>query len=168
MSQAATHLRYKADALSAVCRQYGVRKLSVFGSAVREDFRPDSDVDVRVEFSLASAPGLLHFAVMKAELEQVFGHEVDVATPEILRNPYRRAAITKDLVASMSPEFRDPAPSVGHARRGTSRHRDRRWNYFHRIPCANSLSNARWKSSARLRAASARQPAKRTRRFPGN
>uniref|UniRef100_E6PR83 DNA polymerase, beta domain protein region n=1 Tax=mine drainage metagenome TaxID=410659 RepID=E6PR83_9ZZZZ len=99
MSQAATHLRYKADALSAVCRQYGVRKLSVFGSAVREDFRPDSDVDVRVEFSLASAPGLLHFAVMKAELEQVFGHEADIATPEILRNPYRRAAITKDLVS---------------------------------------------------------------------
>ena len=90
-------LTFERDALSATCRRYGVRVLSVFGSATRADFRPDSDVDVLVEFEPREAPGLFHLVEMKEELESIFGRPVDLATPEILRNPYRRQAIVWDL-----------------------------------------------------------------------
>jgi hypothetical protein len=90
-------LTYQADALNDTCRRYGVRALSVFGSATRTDFGADSDVDVLVEFDLLATPGLLRMVKMKEELEAVFGHTVDLVTPEILRNPYRRATIARDL-----------------------------------------------------------------------
>jgi uncharacterized protein len=69
----------------------------VFGSATRPDFRPDSDVDLLVEFDPENTPSLFRMVELKDALEQLFGRAIDLATLEILRNPYRRATILKDL-----------------------------------------------------------------------
>lgn len=90
-------LLFDLQALSATCRQYGVHALSVFGSATREDFRTDSDVDILVEFKPEHAPSLFRLVEMREDLEAVFGRPVDLATEDILRNPYRRQAIVKDM-----------------------------------------------------------------------
>jgi uncharacterized protein len=90
-------LTVKSDLLAATCRRYGVRILSLFGSATRPDFRPDSDVDLLVEFDQESMPGLFRMVELKEELERLLGRRVDLVTPEVLRNPYRRASIVPSL-----------------------------------------------------------------------
>lgn len=81
------------DALKAFCEKWSVAELSLFGSVIREDFRPDSDVDVLVSFSENARIGLWDLAAMVIELESLFGHQVDLVEKEGLRNPYRRASI---------------------------------------------------------------------------
>ena len=84
--------------LTALCRLYSVRTLSLFGSAAREEATPHSDVDLLVEFEPGRAPSLAGFARLKAALHQTLGvHSIDLATTSILRNPYRRQAILGDL-----------------------------------------------------------------------
>ncbi len=78
------------DRLAEFCREHGIKRLSVFGSALRVDFGPDSDVDVLVEFEPGSIPGLLGVAGMELELSKLFsGRKVDLRTPEDL-SPYFR------------------------------------------------------------------------------
>ena len=90
-------LQISRERLADVCRRFGVRALSVFGSATRSDFRPDSDVDLLVEFDPENTPSLFRTVELKEELERLFGRQVDISTPEILRNPYRRATILRNL-----------------------------------------------------------------------
>ena len=68
-----------------------VRRLALFGSVLRDDFRPDSDVDVLVEFDPAHVPGL-DFLEMQAELSRILGRQVDLFTPGFL-SPYIRAQV---------------------------------------------------------------------------
>ncbi len=77
------------------CRKWRVRELSPFGSALREDFRTDSDVDVLVSFEQGADWSLLDLVRMQEELEKLVGRRVDLVEQEALRNPYRRAAILK-------------------------------------------------------------------------
>ena len=70
------------------CRRHHIRKLAVFGSALREDFRPDSDLDVLVEFEPGHTPGLAFFG-MEQELSELLGRKVDLNTPQFL-SPYFR------------------------------------------------------------------------------
>jgi predicted nucleotidyltransferase len=85
-------------ALATVCRKYGVKKMSLFGSAARSELRPDSDVDLMVEFKRSSKTTYFDIVHMQDELSPLFGkREVHVAGPEILENPYRRRAIVPDL-----------------------------------------------------------------------
>ncbi len=79
--------------LGDFCRKWQVRELSLFGSALREDFRDDSDVDVLVSFEPHAAWSLLDLVTMQEELEALVGRHVDLVEQEALRNPYRRAAI---------------------------------------------------------------------------
>lgn len=81
----------------AVCERHGVASLAVFGSAARGELRDDSDVDLLVDFKPEAPPGLDDFFGMREELEAIFGRPVDLATREILRNPYRRRTILRDL-----------------------------------------------------------------------
>ncbi len=84
------------DALAAFCRKHGIRRLSIFGSALREDFGPESDVDVLVEFEEGRVPGLFGFAGMELELSELFGRDVDLVTREEVeesRNYIRRKSI---------------------------------------------------------------------------
>ncbi len=65
--------------LAAFCRAHGIRRLSVFGSALRDDFGPESDIDVLVEFEPGRAPGF-RFVSMATELSELFGRQVDLLT----------------------------------------------------------------------------------------
>jgi predicted nucleotidyltransferase len=81
--------------IAAFCRKYQIQKLAFFGSILREDFRPTSDVDVLVEFKPGHTPGLAFFG-MPEELQAILGREVDLFTfagVRSSRNPIRRKAI---------------------------------------------------------------------------
>jgi predicted nucleotidyltransferase/DNA-binding transcriptional ArsR family regulator len=85
--------------IAALCRKYRVRKLSLFGSAARNEMTPTSDVDVLAEFEPDSGMSLLDVPAMQDELSALFGgRKVDVATPEILENPFRRKTILPELM----------------------------------------------------------------------
>ncbi|MEW6689984.1 MAG: nucleotidyltransferase domain-containing protein [Pseudomonadota bacterium] len=85
-------------ALAAVCRKYGIRKMSLFGSAARGELRPDSDVDLMVEFKASSKTTLFDYASLQDELSPLFGNRrIQIASPGILKNPYRRRTILPDL-----------------------------------------------------------------------
>jgi predicted nucleotidyltransferase len=62
------------------CRRHHIRRFAFFGSVLRDDFRPDSDVDVLVEFEEGHVPGLAFFA-MQDELSEILGRRVDLNTP---------------------------------------------------------------------------------------
>lgn len=71
------------------CRRHNLRKLSLFGSILREDFRPDSDVDVLVEFQPGTVAGYLAMAAMQRELSTLLGRRVDLRTPNELSRYFR-------------------------------------------------------------------------------
>ena len=75
--------------IEAFCRRHYIRRLSLFGSVLRDDFGPLSDVDVLVEFEPGHVPGLAFFS-MEAELSRVLGRRADLNTPGFL-TPYFRA-----------------------------------------------------------------------------
>ena len=78
------------DRLAALCQEHGIKWLAVFGSALREDFGPESDIDVLVEFEPNRIPGLIGVAGIELELSELFsGRKVDLRTPEDL-SPYFR------------------------------------------------------------------------------
>jgi hypothetical protein len=81
------------DRIQAFCSKWKVSELSVFGSALREDFRSDSDVDVLVSFAPDANWSLYDWADIEDELKAIFGREVDLVEKEGLRNPFRRHAI---------------------------------------------------------------------------
>lgn len=80
------------DRLEAFCRRHHIRRLSLFGSVLRSDFRPDSDVDVLVEFEPGCVPGLGFFG-MENELSEILGRKVDLNTPGFLSTYFRDEAV---------------------------------------------------------------------------
>ena len=83
-----SHIELPRDKVAAFCKRNRIRKLSIFGSALRGDFRPDSDVDVLVEFEPGHVPGLAFFA-MQNELSEILGRKVDLNTPQFLSRYFR-------------------------------------------------------------------------------
>jgi uncharacterized protein len=84
--------------IADICRRYHVRRMSLFGSAAVGTERPDSDVDLLVEFIPGEAPSGFALVDMQGELVSAFdGRPVDLAFPSVLRNPYRRRAIEAQL-----------------------------------------------------------------------
>ena len=81
--------------LAMFARTHGIRRIALFGSALRADFRPDSDIDLLVEFQPGHTPGLLHLAQMELELEDALGRPVELRTPEDL-SPYFRDQVTSN------------------------------------------------------------------------
>ncbi len=81
------------EALSAFCRRWKVAELSLFGSALTDDFGPESDLDFLVSFEPDAAWDLWELVEMREDLMSVAGREVDIVDREALRNPYRRRAI---------------------------------------------------------------------------
>ncbi|HOE65585.1 MAG TPA: nucleotidyltransferase domain-containing protein [Candidatus Hydrogenedentes bacterium] len=81
------------DQLKSLCAKWRVRELSLFGSVLRDDFSPSSDVDVMVSFEPSAPWNLWELMDMKAEMEALFGRSVDIVEREALRNPWRRQEI---------------------------------------------------------------------------
>jgi uncharacterized protein len=87
------------DRLAEFCRNNYIAKLSLFGSVVREDFRPDSDVDVLVEFEEGHTPGFLGLARMEKELSEMLGgRKVDLRTPHDLSRYFRDEVLDAAVV----------------------------------------------------------------------
>jgi predicted nucleotidyltransferase len=87
------NIKLPTERIDAFCRKWKVRELSLFGSVLRQDFRPDSDVDVLVSFEKDVPWSLYDVVDMEDELRDVFGREVDFVMKEGLRNPFRRHEI---------------------------------------------------------------------------
>ncbi len=91
-------LNLPRDKIVEFCRQHRIKSLSVFGSVTREDFRPDSDVDFLVEFEENANIGLFEMVEMQDELSTLLDQRsVDLVTPSVLNNPYRRRTILRNL-----------------------------------------------------------------------
>ena len=88
------NIRVPRDKVAEFCKRNGIRKLSLFGSALRGDFRPDSDVDVLVEFEPGHVPGLAFFA-MENELSEILGRKVDLNTPQFLSRYFREQVLAE-------------------------------------------------------------------------
>lgn len=84
--------------IKALCRRYRVRRLSLFGSALREDFGPQSDVDVLVEFELDAAVGFLTLNRMARELSEILGKPVDLVPRRGLKPAIREDVLRGEQV----------------------------------------------------------------------
>jgi predicted nucleotidyltransferase len=84
------------------CRRHHIRKLAVFGSALREDFRPDSDLDVLVEFDPGHTPGLAFFGI-EQELSELLGRKVDLNTPQFLSPLFRDKVLAEAEIQYAEP-----------------------------------------------------------------
>ncbi len=82
-------------AIEDFSRRWKITEFSLFGSVLREDFGPGSDVDVLVSFEENATWSLFDLVEMKAELGEIFGREVGLVEKESLRNPFRRHAIMR-------------------------------------------------------------------------
>jgi len=84
------------DEIREFCNRYHVRKLSLFGSVLREDFSPESDIDVLVEFESDAGVGFFELYDMEVELSRLFGgRKVEVATPLSLSKYFRDSVLKK-------------------------------------------------------------------------
>jgi hypothetical protein len=89
------HLNINSKQIAEFCRRWKIVEFSIFGSALGEDFRPDSDVDVLINFEPDIPWSLFDWLDMIEELKQIFGREVDLVEESGLRNPFRRHEILK-------------------------------------------------------------------------
>ena len=86
------------EQIAAFCRENGIRRLSLFGSILRDDFRPDSDIDVLVEFQAGVRVGYLAIARMARELADILERDVDMRTPAELHPAFRDEVMEEALI----------------------------------------------------------------------
>jgi uncharacterized protein len=90
------------EKLADFCRRNHIHRLSLFGSVLRDDFGPQSDVDVLVEFEPGHVPGLKFFA-LESELSQLLGRKVDLNTPNFLSRYFRNRVLAEAEVQYVAP-----------------------------------------------------------------
>jgi len=83
------------ERIAEFCRRNYIRRLALFGSVLRDDFTPESDVDVLVEFEPDARVGLLSLARMEIELGELLGRKVDLNTPGFLSDYFRDEVLTE-------------------------------------------------------------------------
>lgn len=88
-------LEMPLDEIAAFCRRHRIRRLAVFGSALRDDFRPDSDVDVLVQFEDDARVGLLGLAATERTLSELLGREVELHTVAGLHPSFREQVLAE-------------------------------------------------------------------------
>jgi len=94
------------DRIEAFCRKWGVAEFALFGSVLRDDFGPESDVDVLVSFAPGASPSLFDQVEMEEELADMFGRRVDLLSRkgvERSENPYRKRAILESAQVVYAP-----------------------------------------------------------------
>lgn len=84
----AKNLTMPKDRIADLCGRHHIRRLAVFGSVLRDDFGPDSDVDILVEFEKGSEPGFAFFRIQE-ELSELLGRKVELHTPNFLSRYFR-------------------------------------------------------------------------------
>ena len=90
---ARSNLKIPKGTIGEFYKKNHIRKLSSFGSALRDDFKPDSDVDVLVEFEPGARVGLIELAGLKLELCEILGRKVDLNTPGFINKYYRKRVL---------------------------------------------------------------------------
>ncbi len=117
--------------IAALCARWKMRALSIFGSVARGEARPDSDIDLLVDFEPGADWSLSDRERLREEAAALFGRPADIVEARNVTNPYRRAAIQRDIAQwrgaaaprSMTPRERDPAhltEMLAHARDGSA------------------------------------------------
>ncbi len=84
------------EKIAAFCRKWKITEFSLFGSVLRDDFRPDSDIDVLVTFAEDAPWSLFDLVKMEDELKEMFGRDVDFVEKKALHNPFRRYHILRN------------------------------------------------------------------------
>jgi predicted nucleotidyltransferase len=87
------HILASKEQLETFCKKHFIGRLSLFGSILRDDFKPESDVDVLVEFQPGHKIGLLKMARMEAELSEILKRKVDLRTPADLSRYFRQEVV---------------------------------------------------------------------------
>ena len=83
------------EEITEFCRRHRIRRLAFFGSVLRDDFQPDSDVDVLVEFEPGTRMGMIRLAGLELELGKILNRKVDLNTPGFLSEYYRKQVIAE-------------------------------------------------------------------------
>lgn len=86
------------EKISHFCKRNHIQKLALFGSVLRGDFRPDSDIDILVEFDPAHTPGLIRLAGMEIELSEILGRKVDLKTLQDLSSYFQTEVLKSSEV----------------------------------------------------------------------
>jgi predicted nucleotidyltransferase len=89
-----------SEVLEAFCGKWRIAELSLFGSVLRDDFRPESDIDILIEFAEDAHWSLYEWLDMSEELQAIFGRTVDLTSKRGLRNPFRKKEIldTREVI----------------------------------------------------------------------
>ena len=95
-----SHIDIPKERIAEFCRKWKIREFSLFGSVLRDDFGPDSDVDVLVVFEADAPWGGFELVDMADELETIYGRKIDLVEKDCLKNPFRRYSIltTREVV----------------------------------------------------------------------
>ena len=86
------------DGLEEFCCKHNIKKLSLFGSALRDELKPNSDIDILVEFENGKTPGLMGFCHIQNQLTDLIGREVELHTPNDLSRYFRDEVIENAMV----------------------------------------------------------------------
>jgi len=87
------NIKISKEKIAGFCRRHHIRRLALYGSVLRDDFRPDSDVDVLVEFEPDARVGLIALAGMEIELSDIFGREAEMHTVKGLNPHFRKEVL---------------------------------------------------------------------------
>jgi hypothetical protein len=98
------NIKVTKDKMAEFCQRHSIRKLAFFGSVLRDDFRPGSDVDVLVEFIPGAAVGFFKLYDLEQELSQILeGRKVDINTPKSLSKYFRDKVLAEAEVQYVQP-----------------------------------------------------------------
>ncbi len=84
------NITIQKDKIAEFCKKHHIQQLAIYGSALRDDFKPESDIDVLIDFDPNHIPGFFKLFEMEAELSDIFGgRKVDIRTPQDLSRYFR-------------------------------------------------------------------------------
>jgi hypothetical protein len=89
------HIDIPQKQIAEFCQRHHIRRLALFGSALRDDFTPDSDVDVLVEFEPGTKVGMIRLAGIELELSEILGRKVDMNTPGFISKYFRDKVLSE-------------------------------------------------------------------------